>query len=347
MSVTADSHQRVLVTGGSGFIGSHLRHRLASRGVAVTVLDLIEPVSLAPSERFVAGDVRNTRVVQEAMRDADCVYHLAAAHHDFGIAESTFESVNVDGMRVICEAASANGVHRLLFTSSVAVYGSGSPGASETTPPSPASPYGRTKWEAEQVLRGWASQSDQRVAAIVRPAVVYGPSSFANMFSLVRQIERGRFALVGPGANVKSIVYVDNLLDTMDFLLERTPAGTINLFNAVDAPDLTSREIATILASALGRKHIPEIPLGLARLLALPFDLVTAMTGRDLGFSSARLEKFALQETRFSGTALRALGYKQTVSANEGLKAMARWYVDHGRQVLRPPRHLPPPDIAG
>lgn len=347
MKVTAEGSQRVLVTGGSGFIGTHLRKRLAAQGATVTVLDLVEPGSLSSNERFVAGDVRNIRVVKEAMRGTGCVYHLAAAHHDFGIAESTFESVNVDGMRVVCEAASTSGVDRLLFTSSVAVYGSGSPGASEATSPAPASPYGRTKWEAEQVMREWASQSNQRVAVIVRPAVVYGPSSFANMFSLVRQIERGRFALVGPGANIKSIVYVANLLDIMDFLLDYTAAGTISLFNAVDTPDLTSREIATILARALGRKRIPEIPLGLARVLALPFDLVTAMTGRDLGFSSARLEKFALQETRFSGAALRALGFEQAVSAEDGLKAMARWYLDHGRQVLHPPRHLPPPDIVG
>lgn len=346
MKVTADNSQRVLVTGGSGFIGSHLRNRLVARGMAVTVLDLIEPRSLSPGERFVVGDVRNSRVVQEAMRGADVVYHLAAAHHDFGIAESTFETVNVDGMRVVCEAAAANGVERLLFTSTVAVYGQGTPGASESTSPAPASPYGRTKLEAEQVLRAWAAQSTGRVAVVLRPAVVYGPNSFANMFSLVRQIERGRFALVGPGSNVKSIVYVDNLLDTMDFVLERTPAGTVNLFNAVDAPDLTSREIATVLACALGRKRIPEVPLGLARLLALPFDMGTALTGRDLGFSTARLEKFALQETRFSGAAVRSLGYEQKVSAEEGLRAMARWYADHGQQVSDPPRHLPPADVV-
>jgi nucleoside-diphosphate-sugar epimerase len=337
---------RALITGGSGFIGRHLARALARQGVAVVNLDLVPPSHDPPFVRSVQGDVRDPRAVEAAVRDCQLIVHLAAAHHDHGIDERTYFDVNEGGTRVVTAAADAAGVRRIVFTSSVAVYGSGHAEPDESAVPEPGTPYGSSKLAAERVLEAWVDRTPGAGATVLRPAVVFGPYHFANMYSLVRQIHAGRFLPVGDGRNVKSLAYVHNLVDAILFLLSTVPAEPYEVYNYVDKPDLSSWEIADRIAESLGRRPSAfRVPLPVALALATPLEAFAALSGRPIVVSRARIRKLAAAETRFAAERIRARGFVPRYTLDEGLSDMVRWYLEEGRS-LAPAVHLPPPTVA-
>lgn len=335
---------KILVTGATGFVGRPAVTELRARGHTLVLLDQKAPAT--PDANFHLGDVRDAALLDELVRGCDAVLHLAAAHHDFGIAAETYHDVNVTATEQLIAAMSAAGVRNIAFLSSAAVYGATGGVRTEATPPAPVTPYGTTKLQAEHVLAAWAARDPARAVLVIRPTVVFGPGNYANMYTLIRQIERGRFAFVGTGTNRKSLAYVGNLVDA---LLARWPEPVrpgVQTINYADLPDLSSREIAEAIYRALG---VPRpgwsIPMPLARLAALPFDLLTAVTGRDVGLSSARLAKFAEAETRLASDVLAAEGYVPRVPLTDAIAEMVEWYQREGKAHPEPPR-LPPPRSA-
>jgi nucleoside-diphosphate-sugar epimerase len=276
--------------------------------------------------------------VREAIADCDAVLHLAAAHHDYGVTREHFFKINEGGARVICEAMSALGKTRACFYSTVAVYGDASEPPTEATRPQPVSDYGQSKLAGETVFAEWARERAGRSCLVIRPTVTFGPRHFANMYSLLRQIHSGRFFPVGDGQNVKSLAYVENIVDATLYLwdldgalgAERIPPP-FDVFNYIDKPDLTSGEITEVCYSALG-KRAPKlsVPLPLATMMAWPFDIVSRVTGKHLPISRARVKKFCTQ-TKFEANRIRESGYVAKFSLRQGLQNMAKWYLEEGR----------------
>ncbi|MDX2192890.1 MAG: NAD-dependent epimerase/dehydratase family protein [Gemmatimonadales bacterium] len=336
----------ILVTGGTGFIGRHLTRALLARGERVRLLDLVPRPAPPDGVELVTGDVRDPAACARAVAGCSRVFHLAAAHYDFGISERTFYGVNEAGTRTLAEACGAAGVTDLVFTSTVATYGDVPEPKTEDGPCRPDTPYGASKLAGERVLQQWAAADPARRALVVRPAVVFGTDNFTNVFRLIRQIHRRLFLQVGPGRNIKSLAYVENLVAAMLYLADRPARGAFEVFNACDEPHLTSRQIVAAIHRALGRGEPGAgLPLGLATTLALPFDLVTKVTGKDLGISSARIIKVAETQTRFERTKLEAAGFRQPVPIEEGLARMVRWYLERGH-ALNADLRYPPEDVA-
>jgi nucleoside-diphosphate-sugar epimerase len=333
---------RVLVTGGSGFIGRYVCERIQRDGGQPVILDLVAPAWNTPGIPWIRGDVRDARVVDAALAGCSDVFHLAAAHHDFGISERTYYDVNEGGSRVLCEAMDRAGVRNVCFFSSVAVYGSAPEPRSEAVCPAPSSPYGGSKLAGEHVFQRWTEQGDGRRVLVIRPAVVFGPRNFANMYALIRQIHSRLFVPIGPGTNVKSTAYVENLVDATFYLLARDKRPAFDVFNYVDTPDLTSREICDSITQALGRAPISwSLPVGAAVALASPFDAVIRLTGKNLPISTARVRKLATAQTRFSADKIHQSGFSPRVPLRDGLRLMTEWFVTEGRHqpVIS---HLPP-----
>jgi nucleoside-diphosphate-sugar epimerase len=333
---------RYLVTGGSGFVGRYLCERLAERGDAITILDLQPPAADAPPCRFVRGDVRDPAAVREALAGCDAVFHLAAAHHDVGIVRETYFAVNEGAARTLCAAMDEAGIADVCFYSSAAVYGAAPEPHDEDGPTDPVNPYGASKLAGEVVFRAWAALGGGRRALVVRPTITFGPRNFANMSSLIRQIHGGKFLPVGAGTNVKSLSYVENLVDATLFLWDLPDRPAFDVYNWVEKPDMTSREIADAIYAALGRRAPGfSVPLPLALALALPFDAVIRLTGRNLPISSMRVRKLAGDQTRFEADKVRAAGFTPRVDLAEGIARMVRWYVAEGR-LRRAEWHIPP-----
>lgn len=335
----------MLVTGGAGFIGSYFVPLLQRAGHRVTILDLVKPDFDAADARVVVGDVRDEKAVADAITGCQRVLHLAAAHHDFGIAEKTYYDVNERGSRVLCDAMDRASITDACFYSSVAVFGNAPKPHDEQQSPAPTSPYGGSKLAGERVFKEWTDKGAGRRCLVIRPTVTFGVNNFANMFSLIRQLATKPFIPVGDGNNVKSLSYVENIVDATLFLWDKPARPPFDLYNYVEKPDLTSRQICETILHALGKKPVSwHIPLWAACLAALPFDLVINLTGRNLPISSARIRKLFSTVTLFEAEKVRQAGFVARVPLKDGIEKMVRWYVAEGRHKTpfwrTPPEHV-------
>lgn len=311
---------RVSVIGGCGFIGERLCARLAERGADVEILDA--------NPKNVHGVVKNVDVRSaDDLRGAitgNTIVNLAAAHRDDVRPRSMYDEVNVLGARNVCEAARQAHVTRIVFTSSVAVYGFAPAHTAEDGDIRPFNDYGRTKWEAECVYRAWQEEAPrERSLVIIRPTAVFGEGNRGNVFNLMNQIARGRFVMIGNGKNRKSLAYVENVAAFLEYCLA-LPQGT-HVYNYVDKPDLTMNE----LVAECGRYFADEEPrfsrmpawLGLA--LGGLADFFATIGGRSLPISRIRVKKF-LSVTQFE-TAVFRTGFIPPVSILDGIGRTLRY----------------------
>lgn len=310
------------MTGGSGFIASHFHERL--KDVPINNLDLAPP-KLPLHSSHIQGDVRNPDDVERAMKGCTSIIHLAAAHHDFGISREEYFDVNENGTRIVCEVAAKHNIKDFVFYSSVAVFGEDYEMTVDDTVPRPSNDYGASKLAAEKVLHEWAAKDTSRRLLIMRPTVVYGPRNYANMYNLLRQIASGKYFNIGSGGNIKSIAYVENLVEATLYLANRMHPG-VATYSYSDEPHLSSRAISDIIAAKLGRGKTITVPYRLAWLMALPFDALIAITGRNLPISTNRIRKFACAQTYHDAPKLRASGFGKRFTTQEGLARMVAWY---------------------
>jgi nucleoside-diphosphate-sugar epimerase len=318
--------KKILVTGGSGFIGYHLHDYLAHE--RIVNLDLEEP-DFEYSSTFLRGDVRDPKLVAEAIKGCDAVWNMAAAHKDFGISRDEYFDINEQGMRVITQAAAEAGIKKFVFFSSVAVYGDSTEAQSEASIPSPSNDYGASKLAAERVLEQWASEDASREVLIIRPVLVYGERNYGNMHRLMKQIDKRQYVNIGAGLNVKSVAYVKNLVEAVLYLLDHLESG-VSVYNYADEPQLTSHNIGKTIASALGKPAPITLPYWLVYGLALPFDLIKKITGKDLAISSTRVQKLTIP-TYFKAEKIRKKGFQSPYSNIEGLQNMGKWFKETGQ----------------
>lgn len=281
---------RVAIIGGSGFVGTRLLERLRQQeGYSLKNIDK------APSELFKEithiANVLDEEKITSLLKDTDLVVLLAAEHRDDVTPVSLYYDVNVQGMHNTLKAMEANGVKRLVFTNSVAIYGLDKDNPDESFPADPFNHYGKSKWEAEQVLQEWYKTHEDWNINIVRPTVIFGERNRGNVYNLLHQIASGKFMMVGKGNNEKSMCYVGNVVAFIQFLIEQYREG-YHVFNYVDKPDFTTKDLVALTSKILG-KHIPsiQIPYALGMLGGYCFDVLAFITRKKLPISSVRVKK--------------------------------------------------------
>lgn len=314
--------KRTLFTGASGFIGYHFHQVLAAETFGN--IDLREP-EFDDHSTFIKGDIRKPEDVERAIASFPCerIVSLAAEHKDFGLSEEDYFKTNEHGTEVICQAATRHGIKEIIFYSSVAVYGNNKVPSDENLPPNPNLPYGASKLAGEKVLERWCQEQDDRSVLIIRPTVVFGERNVANMFRLIHQIRAGRYFHIGDGKNIKSVAYVKNIVDATLYLMEKMTPG-VSVYNYADEPQLTSREIAAQISTSLKKKDPITLPYWAVYGLALPFDLLIKLTGKDLPVSTNRVSKFCT-ETFHKADKLLAEGFSPKYSTQQGLQNMVSW----------------------
>ncbi len=311
------SHVRsFLVTGAGGFIGSALVKALDGHPVRRA---LRTPSATAQADDFVCGDIGPDTEWQPALRNVDCVVHLAARTHV--LRENTadplaaYRSVNVDGTRRLAEQAAAAGVRRFVFLSSIKVNGestSSRPFSTNDTP-APEDAYGISKLEAENALREIADRSGMEWV-ILRPPLVYGPGVKGNFLQLLKAVAKGVPLPLASIDNRRSLVYVGNLVDAIIACIQ-TPAAAGKTFLISDGEDLSTPELIRRLATAMSRSP---------RLLPCPpalLALAARLFGQGAAFQrlsgSLAVDISALRQT---------LNWHPRHSTNQGFSATVQWY---------------------
>lgn len=321
---------RVLITGGSGFVGRRVARLLLSAGHEVRNLD-VRPAAGAAGTDLV-GDIGSLEVCRAAVRDVDVVCHLAALYRDDVRPRSLYYEVNVEGTRNIVRAITESGVSHLVFASSFSVYGLEDAGRSEDGALDPVNDYGRSKLQAEAILREWHAAAPGRCLQVLRPCVIFGEGGRGNVWTLVNQIASGRFVMIGVGANRKSMAYVGNIAEFIRRLIERRQAGSLELYNYADKPDMTMREIVDTAAATLNRR-VARVPLPGATAMSLGYagDLIGAMTRRVLTVNSERVRKF-LADTSLPTGRLEASGFVRPFELRTALIETIRFDFPAARQ---------------
>ncbi len=313
---------KINIIGGSGFIGTRLSTRLHQKKIAFTILDKTIGSSFSALTHKV--DIRSSEDLRVSIDRNAVIVNLAAEHRDNVSPRSLYDEVNVAGARNLCEAANQMAVNKIIFTSSVAVYGFAPLGTNESGAIAPFNDYGRTKWEAEKVYEQWQSEDPKvRTLVIIRPTVVFGERNRGNVFNLLRQIASGKFVMIGSGLNRKSIAYVDNVAAFLEYSLDFKPG--VHVYNYIDKPDFTMNALVAYVNKLLGRSEEIKfrLPFSLGILIGSGFDLIAKITGKKFPISAIRVKKFCANSVYES--AIKSTGFIPPVPLMDGIERTIRF----------------------
>ncbi len=307
--------RQIALVGASGFIGTRLIDLLGK--------DNCYNIDKNPSEKYnditTIQDIREKNLEHVLAINTDTVVLLAAEHRDDVSPISLYYEVNVNGTRHVLDAMDKQGIRNIIFISSVAVYGLNKKNPDEQFPPDPFSHYGKSKWQAENVLREWQHKDPpNKSLTIIRSTVAFGENNQGNVHNLLRQIASGNFLMIGRGENRKSMAYVGNVAAFIKFCIETIKPG-FRVLNYIDKPDLTMNELVLQAEESLNRK-LPSfrLPYWLGMLGGLGFDLLTWITGKKFTISSIRIKKFCAT-TQFDATLAHSSGFVAPYTLGEGL----------------------------
>jgi len=311
---------RVLVTGANGFVGKAVCNLAVREGFSVRAALRKYVDHSGQIETVIVGNVDDVTDWGSALDQVDVVIHLAArvhVMHDTSLDPLIeFRKVNVQGTHNLAMQAVRAGVKRLVFVSSIKVNGEESDIDSiysEDDAPKPLDPYGISKLEAEQVLRGVSKETGLEVV-IVRPPLVYGVGVKGNFVQMLRLLSKGVPLPFASVSNQRSLVYVENLADAI-ITCAIHPAAASQTYLISDGEDISTPELLGQLALGMGR-HLK---------LFYCHPKILELAGR--GFGRSNQVRRLLGSLRIDSDKIRReLNWTPPFTLQQGLQATAEWY---------------------
>lgn len=324
--------ERILVTGGTGFTGSHLCERLVKDGHHVRAIvrkpeDAIRLQTLGIEP--VRGDIVDFDTALQATKAVDKVYHLAALYRQEAVLRRAFWDVNVTGTENLLRASTLNTVCRFIHCSTVGVHGDiEKPPATENAPYRPGDPYQKSKLEGERLARRFMEQGRLAVT-IFRPSGIYGPGDL-RFLKLFRAIHRGRFWMIGTGQILYHLTYIDDLVDGILLCGHKEEAvGSLYILAGKDCVTLAT--LVSLIAEALDvRLSTRRIPIWPVYTLACLCELICKPLRLEPPLYRRRLDFFRKTRAFDITKAVNELGYCPKVNLSTGLRKTADWYRHNG-----------------
>lgn len=334
---------KILVTGGTGFIGSHLVERLSSDGHTARVLVLKkDPQVDAHPERaqeifnmlrkndveLCYGNLLDPRSLEVALRDIDVVFHLAAIARPMAIPRQEYFDVNEIGTKNLLEACSKIKLKKIICMSSVSAVGPSRDGnpVNENTSPNPVDVYGESKLAAEKVINEYIKKGLPIV--ILRPPMVYGPRDY-EMLRLFKAVKKRFFPIKGSSTPNLEFSFVGNIVEGCIRAWKRGTVGEIYHLN--DGQHYTISQIISAIEKAENTKvrniKFPDWSFKVAgffmELLGKVFNFRPPFNRETIVWMS---EKYWYSDTR---KAVKYLGFKNFISLEDGTKKTVEWYNKH------------------
>lgn len=327
----------VVLFGGAGFIGTHLVNNLLQKAESIYIADIRKPcwhpgTSLPSDKRikYVYCDVRQSIDEMLFEPSVDCIFNLAAVHTTPGHAANEYFEANIYGAKNICKFAEKCQCQKIIFTSSISVYGPGEDEKDEEMIPMPVIPYGTSKIIAEYIHKEWFNKAqEKRMLTIVRPGVVFGKGEGGNFTRIANALQKGFFAYPGRDDTIKACLYVKDLCKFLTMSAYRTPGWY--LYNFCYPEKITIKEVVQSFKKTLGYRA-PEI--------VLPYPLITTSAAianriplpfiKKMGLVPERIVKL-VKSTNISAQKLINSGFRFDYSLQDAIKD---WACDCGSKSL-------------
>jgi nucleoside-diphosphate-sugar epimerase len=320
---------KVLVTGGNGFVGSHVVDRLAARdGVELRLLlrqtSSLEFIGDVPYERA-EGDVRDADSLSRAMEGVGAVVHIAGLTS--AISEARYHEVNARGTEALVRAALGAGVTRFVYVSSLAALGPSRDGVTMPDPPDPPSPYGRSKLAGERAV---LAAKDAMSVAIVRPPAVYGERDHAFL-PLYRIARFGVVPVFGDGKRLLSFIHAHDAADAI-VATAMTDGPTGGVYSVFDGQIHTWRSLIEAFGKAMGRNlRILPVPEPIFSFGGTLGGLVQSLIRKPIPLSPEEiLHMRARAWLADNSDIMRDLGWEPRIDIETGFAQAYAWYRDEG-----------------
>ena len=321
---------KIAVTGGTGCLGQPLVERLIADGICLNLLTLPNAPSLDyPDNKVetITGDLNSPDALNVLCLDCDVVFHLAGMVHSVPGTkkeEQEFYQVNVEGTRNLLEAAKKNRVKRVVFYSTVGVYGKDADfHGDELSPCKPGSVYAKSKYQAEQLVLN-SSNDGGPEGVVLRFPVVYGPLDRGNVARLFKAVQSKLFFYFGDGNCLRSMISSRNAADAA-VRAAFEPAAASEVFCVTDGRDYTMNELVDCICGALGTNWRPfHVPVKIAELAGKVGDLLKK-AGIPFPIDSDRVKKLSCPLTFSCEKAKKVLGYEPVETLEEGIRREVEW----------------------
>ena len=307
----------ILITGGAGFMGSNLIRYMLNKYPRYNIINYdkltyagdlnnLKDVEHKKNYRFVKGNVCDFKLLMRLLKDIDCIIHLAAESHvDNSIGNSLiFTMSNTYGTHVILEASRLNKVKKFIHISTDEVYGDIENGSfKENSTLNPNNPYSASKAGAEMIVRSY-SKTYKLPEIIIRGNNVFGPFQYPEKIIpkfITRLLENKKVPLHGDGSNIRTYIYTKDFLDALDKIFNKGDIGEI--YNVGTSDEISNLQFAKLILHKLGKdeSHIEFI--------------------EDRPFNDKR---YSVDTEK-----IKALGWKQQYSFEQGLNETIKWYKEN------------------
>jgi nucleoside-diphosphate-sugar epimerase len=324
--------KRVLVTGATGFTGSHLCRRLINDGFSVRALIRNSNRGRELRDRgieTVLGDIRDRQSLARALEGIDSVYHLAAVYRKENVSRQEMFQIHVQGTRTLLDGSIEAGVQRFIHCSTTGVHGDiKDPPANEESPFAPGDSYQQSKAEGERVVLEYIRQKRLPIV-VVRPGGIYGCGDL-RFLKLFKAINTGRFAMIGSGEVRNQLVYIDDLIDGI-VLCATSEKAIGNVYILTGNEPATLNQLAHTIAEVLDvcptARRIPFAPVYLAGLVC---EMICKPLGIDPPLHRRRVKFFSNMRWFDISKAREHLGYQPKIDLRTGIGRTAKWYQEQG-----------------
>ena len=333
-----------IITGGTGFIGTHLTNLIKEHypDAHVWNLDIVKPGTPNPVVKDYKPALREGQTLQSTYVECDIrkpigdlpfipteddiIFNFAAVHRTPGHEDHEYFETNIRGAENVCAFAEKWGIRKIVFTSSIAPYGAAEELKEETTLPTPNTPYGISKLVAEKIHQAWQNGGKDRHLTIVRPGVVFGKGENGNFTRLYWAIRGHKFAYPGRKDTIKACIYVKELVR---FILWNVTERKFlfEIYNCCFEPAYTIEHIVQAMKKVTGlTQFVPDIP----NWIIIPTATIIGALGAPMGICPARVKKLQIS-TNICGKKLAGCGYMFKWSFEEALED---WFEDNDRKGL-------------